>query len=76
MAKPTTDNRPKALDVLVGIVEQAVAFRFADRNPTIADLSRVVNTASRLLRFGDVDERITTENAATLALAKKLSLIG
>ena len=38
MAKPSTTEKPKSVDCLVGIVEQAVAFRFADRNPTISDL--------------------------------------
>jgi hypothetical protein len=76
MAKSTTTaERPKAVDCLVGIVEQAIAFRFTERTPTLSDLARVVNTASRLLRFADIDERITTENQVTLAVAKKLQLV-
>jgi hypothetical protein len=77
MAKTTVvAERPKAVDCLVGIVEQAIAYRFVDRTPTLSDLARLTNTASRLLRFTDVDERIETENAATLALVKKRGLVG
>jgi hypothetical protein len=77
MAKTTvTETKPKAVDCLVGIVEQAIAFRFTERTPTLSDLARLVNTASRLLRFQDVDQRIETENAATLALVKKRGLVG
>jgi hypothetical protein len=75
MAKPTSTEKPRAVDCLIGIVEQAIAFRFTERSPTIGDLARVVNTASRLLRFADVDQRIETENAVTLAVAKKLQLM-
>jgi hypothetical protein len=75
MAKPSATEKTRAVDCLIGIVEQAVAFRFTERTPTISDLARVVNTASRLLRFGDVDERIETENKVTLTIAKKLQLV-
>ena len=56
-------------------VEFVVAFRYTERTPTISDLARVVNTASRLLRFSNLDERIEVENAAVLALAKKRQLV-
>jgi hypothetical protein len=75
MVKPTATERPKAVNCLIGIVEQAIACRFTERGPTISDLARLVNTASRLLRFADVDHRIEVENAVTLAVAKKLQLV-
>ena len=83
MAKPTSsvqgtgDNagRPKSIDTLANITEQALAFRYPDRSPTLSDVARVVNTASRLLRFSDVDHRIEVENAVTLVVAKKLQLV-
>jgi hypothetical protein len=75
MAKPTATEKPRAVDCLIGIVEQAIAFRFTERSPTISDLARTVNTASRLMRFQDVDQRIETENAVTLAIAKKMGLV-
>ena len=75
MAKPSTTEKPKAVETLTNIVEQAIAFRFTERNPTIGDLARLVNTGSRLLRFSDVDERLSVENATTVALAKKLQLM-
>ena len=76
MAKPTsTTERPKAVDTIVGITEQAIAFRFTERTPTLSDVARVVSTASRLLRFADLDERIEVENAAVLMLAKKRQLV-
>ena len=77
MAKTTvTETKPKAVDCLVGIVEQAIAFRFTERTPTLSDLARLVNTASRLLRYSNLDERIEVENATVLALAKKRQLVG
>jgi hypothetical protein len=77
MAKPTsgTEQRPKSIDTLVNITEQAIAFRYPDRSPTFSDVARLVNTASRLLRFSDLDHRIEVENATVMLLAKKLSLV-
>ena len=71
----TTEPRPKALDVLVGIVDIVLTFRFAERTPTLSDMARIVSTASRLLRFSNLDERIETENQAVLALARKRQLV-
>ena len=75
MAKVSTEQQPKAVDALVGITEQAIAFRFADRAPGLNDIVRVVSTASRLLRYDNVDERIEVENAVVLQLAKKRELV-
>jgi hypothetical protein len=71
----TTEPRPKALDVLVGIVDIVLTFRFAERTPTLSDMARIVSTASRLLRFSNLDERIETENQAVLALARKRQMV-
>ena len=68
-------DQPKALDVLVNITDLAVGYRFVDRTPKLVDVARAVSLASRLLRFSNIDERIETENAAVLALAKKRSLL-
>ena len=62
---------PKALDVFVCIVDIVLAFRFAERTPTLSEMARVVSTRVRLLRFSNLDERIETENQAVLALARK-----
>jgi hypothetical protein len=75
MAKPTVSERPKSVETLISIVEQAIAYRFTERTPTLSDVARVVSTASRLLRFSNLDERIEVENAAVLALAKKRQLV-
>ena len=72
---PIGAERPKALDVLVGVTELALTYRYPERAPTLADMARVVSTASRLLRFSNLDERIETENLAVLALAKKRNLV-
>jgi len=69
MAKAPADQ-PKAVDTLVDTTEKAIAFRFADRAASLNDLVRVVSTASRLLRYEDLDHRIEVENAAVLALAR------
>jgi hypothetical protein len=68
-------DAPKALDVLVSITDLAVGHRFVDRTPKLVDVARAVSLASRLLRFSNIDERIETENAAVLALAKRRSLL-
>ena len=76
MAKaPQTSERPKALDTLVSVTEIALAYRYQDRTPTLSDMARVVSTASRLLRFKDLDEKIETENQCVLVIAKKRELI-
>jgi hypothetical protein len=78
MAKTTVTGdaaRPKSIDVLASITEQALNYRFTDRTPTFADIARMVNTASRLLRFDSVDAKIEIENATTILLAKKLALV-
>ena len=74
MAK-ASGTEPKAVDALVDIAERAIAFRFADRAASLNDLVRVVSTASRLLRYEDLDHRIEVENAAVLQLAKKRQLV-
>jgi hypothetical protein len=40
----------------------------------LGTISRAAGRASRLLRISELDERMSVENAATLALAKKLAL--
>jgi hypothetical protein len=76
MAKAsTTAERPRVLDTLIGITEQAIDFRYGDRKPTLVDIGRVVIAASRVLHIKDLDERISVENATVLAIAKKRELI-
>jgi hypothetical protein len=75
MAKAPVTERPKTVDCLVGISEQAIAFRYPDRAPSLNDMVRLVSTASRLLRYENQDERIEVENATVLALAKKRQLV-
>jgi len=75
MAKAPVDQRPKALDTLVQIVELVIPLRYTDRDPSLSDIARLTSAASRVLRFGNLDERIETENRATLLLAKKLQLV-
>ena len=69
-------DQPKALETLTAIVDLAVTYRFSERTPTLSDVARVVSSASRVLHVRDLDERIATENAAVLALAKKRGLVG
>jgi len=71
---PATD-RPKALDTLIAIVDLVIPHRY-DRVPTLGEIARTVGVASRSLRIPDFDERISVENAATLAVAKRLNVIG
>jgi hypothetical protein len=74
--KTATENaRPKTLDTLTEIAGLAMAYRFPDRVPTLSDIARVTAVASRCLHIKDTDERISCENAAVLALGKKLAVI-
>ena len=75
MPKVPTTEKPKPVDVLTSLTEQVLAFRYADKTLTLADMARVVSGASRLLRFGDLDERIEYENAALMQLAKRRQLV-
>ena len=47
MAKPTVTTEPKAVEALVDIVERAIPCRFPDRAPSLFDIVRTVNSASR-----------------------------
>ena len=79
MAKAPTQSpqpeRPRALDTLVAIVDQAIAFRFAERTPSLSDVARLVGASSRVLHIRDLDERISVENACVMEIAKKRSLV-
>jgi hypothetical protein len=68
-------DAPKTLDTLVAISDMAIDHRFGERKPRLSDVARVVAFASRVLHIKDLDERISTENAAVLQLAKKRSLL-
>jgi hypothetical protein len=76
LTKATATERPQTLATLTQIGELAVGYRFQDRTPTVSELARVIADASRSLRIRDLDERISCENAAVLALAKNRNLIG
>ena len=71
----STEPRPKAVDVLVNVVELTLNYKFPDRVPTISEMARTVSVASRLLRFSNIDEKIELENQVVLVLAKKRELI-
>jgi hypothetical protein len=72
-AKPT-DQRPKATETLVSLIETTVQFRFQDQKPTLSDVARIASSASKLLRL-ELAERIEVENAATVAAAKSRGLM-
>ena len=68
-------EQPKALDALISIVDAAIPYRYPAKIPTLSDLAHLVASASRVLHVRDLDERISAENAAVLALAKKRGLV-
>jgi hypothetical protein len=75
-ANVKSDSRPKAVDTLANVVELALSFRIAPgQTPTLGEIARTVGYASRLLRIKDLDERISVENAVTIALAQKRNLV-
>jgi hypothetical protein len=73
--KAPATERPRTVDVLTQIAELAVSHRFQDRTPRLADVARLTSLASRVLRYDNIDEKISTENAVTLAIARKMALI-
>jgi hypothetical protein len=76
MKQPTkTTEQPKAVAALTIIAETVLQFRHADQNPTLSEIARIAGRASGLLRIADLDEKISVENAATIALAKKLNIV-
>jgi hypothetical protein len=74
-ANAAVAERPRALDVLTNIAEQAIDLRYADRRVTLVDVGRAVIAASRVLHIRDLDERISVENAAVIQIAKKRQLV-
>jgi len=68
-------REPDGVVSLTGITKIVLAYRQVDK-PNLGTISRVAGRASRLLRISELDEWMSVENAATLALAKKLSLVG
>ncbi len=73
--EPQSDNGPKAaVEALCDIVERALAFR-NDSRPTLTTVAKLANRGSGLLKLADVDLKISVENVATVALAKKLNLV-
>jgi hypothetical protein len=77
MAKQTKtengNNKPKATEAIVSITETVLAYRNSSK-PSLALIARVAGRASSLPHIEDVDEKISCENAATIAVAKKHSL--
>ena len=75
--KPENGKGPKqAIETLVGVGELVLAYRASDDSkPTLSTVARLMNRASGLLRLDNVDTKLEVENAATIALARKLSLI-
>ena len=78
MAKATTTitaERPKALDTLTNIVDQAVAYRYPDRSPSVSEVARLASPASRLFRYSNVDEKIELENRVVLEFTKRKAMV-
>jgi hypothetical protein len=75
MAKPSVDQRPKALDTLVAIIDLVIPHRYPDRDPSLSDIARLTSSVSGVLRFDNRAERTEVETAATLQIAKKRQLI-
>jgi hypothetical protein len=72
-AAKSDNSKSKAVDTLVAVTE--IVLQHRGDKPTIASIARVTNRASHLLRIGDLDERLETENAATIQIAKRQGLM-
>ena len=62
-----------ALETMISIA--ALALEHRGGSPRLSDIVRTVGAASRCLRIKDLDERLSTENAAVLELGRKLGTI-
>ena len=63
------------LETMVGVLELVIPHRYPDRDPSLSGIARLASSASRVLRFEDIDERIETENRAVLQIAKRRQLV-
>jgi hypothetical protein len=70
----TTDSRQKAIDTLTAVSDLIIAYRYAEKVPTLGNVARAVAAAARTLHI-DANERVATENSCVLAVAKKLGVI-
>jgi hypothetical protein len=68
-------ERPRALDTLTNIINEAVAYRFPDRTPSVSEVARLAATASRLMRFSNIDERIEYENRCVLEFTQRKATV-
>jgi hypothetical protein len=74
-AKTESPKPSASVEALVGIVEIVLKARDVAK-PTLGEIARIAGRASAvLLRISDVDERISVENAAIMAIAKKRNLL-
>ena len=62
------------VEALVSITKAALQYRGMDK-PNLAEIGRVIDKASRLIRISDLDERLELENRAAVQVAKELGLI-
>jgi hypothetical protein len=52
-----------------------VAYRFPDRTPSVSEVARLAATASRLMRFSNIDERIEYENRCVLEFTQRKATV-
>jgi hypothetical protein len=71
--KTENGSKPKAVEAVTSIAETVLAFRNGGK-PSLAQIARIAGRASSLLHLDNVDEKISVENAATIAVAKRHSL--
>ena len=80
MSKPTKaaeapkTEAAKSVEALVQIADVVFENR-GNEKPTFAEVARLANKASGLLRIKDRDEKLSIENAATIQIAKKYNLV-
>ncbi len=70
--EPASNKPASAEDVVVEILESAIAFR-GDR-PNLSMIARLSNRAAGLLKL-DQQERLAVENSAAIAVARKRGLL-
>jgi hypothetical protein len=71
--QPNTEQPTALDDTLATIVNLIVAHRYPD-GPTISDIARATQSASRALHI-DRHKRVAAENNAVLTVARKLNAL-
>ncbi|MEH2573465.1 hypothetical protein [Bradyrhizobium sp. AZCC 1708] len=73
-AEQPKSEQPKPVETLVEITNLVLAYRNSEK-PTLAEVARITDRASGLLKLKDADTKMLVANAATIEVAKARNLV-